>query len=294
MPGTVDDSVTPTQEGIELAQLVGAFGSPHVPSFTTEAEEDTPLGEELRRLYGEMERRLSATGPDALMIFSSDHYNSLFPILPTFGIGLADDAYGPNDATVMQPFRVDIDTSVAAHLLDHSVKSGFDITMVREFDLDHTFLVPYHFIAAKLGIPIIPVFLNGLVAPRPTSDRCVAFGRALAEGIASFPGDKRIAVLGSGSFSLDLGGVHEGGPPRAITDSAWVDRVVDYLGDAQRQRLVTDTTDEQIWRAGNVGGEILNWLAMLGTFDPQAPTFLERQGAYGHAFGAWELDGGSR
>jgi protocatechuate 4,5-dioxygenase beta chain len=67
----------------------------------------------------------------------------------------------------------------------------------------------------------------------------------------------------------------------------WLDRVLELLGTGEVEQLVSEATDERLWRAGNAGGELLDWIAMLATFDPRPPEFLECQPQYGHAFAAW-------
>jgi protocatechuate 4,5-dioxygenase beta chain len=95
-------------------------------------------------------------------------------------------------------------------------------------------------------------------------------------------------VLASGSFSLEIGGPrisetsHTGVP-----DPAWLGRVVELLRAGQVAELVEEATDEQLWKAGNAGGELLDWIAMLGTVDPAPPASLEVQAQFGHAFAAW-------
>jgi hypothetical protein len=42
-------------------------------------------------------------------------------------------------------------------------------------------------------------------------------------------------------------------------------------------------------RAGNAGGELLNWIAMLGVIGDQIPISLEPQ-PHGHAFGVWRWE----
>jgi hypothetical protein len=42
-------------------------------------------------------------------------------------------------------------------------------------------------------------------------------------------------------------------------------------------------------RAGNAGGELLNWIAMLGVIGERAPTRIEPQ-PHGHAFGVWRWE----
>jgi protocatechuate 4,5-dioxygenase beta chain len=103
--------------------------------------------------------------------------------------------------------------------------------------------------------------------------------------------DSRVAVIASGSFSLEIGGPrisedsHTGVP-----DPAWVERVLELLRAADVATLVSEATDERLWRAGNAGGELLDWIAMLGMFDPRPPDFLDVQPQFGHAYVAWPLD----
>ena len=42
--------------------------------------------------------------------------------------------------------------------------------------------------------------------------------------------------------------------------------------------------------AGNVSGETLNWIALLGAIGKRQPVFLEPQPAQGHAYGVWRWD----
>jgi hypothetical protein len=40
-------------------------------------------------------------------------------------------------------------------------------------------------------------------------------------------------------------------------------------------------------RAGNIGGELLNWIAMLGVIGSRTPRAIMPQHDEGHAFGVW-------
>jgi hypothetical protein len=59
------------------------------------------------------------------------------------------------------------------------------------------------------------------------------------------------------------------------------------LGDGAVGALVAEATEERLAHAGNAGGELLEWIAMLGMIDARPPAFLEAQPAFGHAYGAW-------
>lgn len=282
-----------------MCELVGAVGVPHHPSFPALANEDTVFAHELHRLYGEIAQRLRSLEPDVLVIVSSDHFNHYFAEVPTFCIGVAEETVGPCDRPDSPPYELSIDSQLAGHLLRESVAAGFDVARSHEFALDHSFLVPYHFLASDLDVDIIPVFLNGLLPPLPSAQRCVDLGRTLADAITSAADDKRVAVIASGSVSLDLGGLHDG-PVEAhpsfaydgVPDSAWVDEVVERLAAGDVADIVRAATTGRMAGAGNIAGEFLNWLMMLGMAQPQAPDFIERQGPLGNVFAAWPLSGG--
>jgi hypothetical protein len=135
----------------------------------------------------------------------------------------------------------------------------------------------------------VPIRIGTFVRPLATARRCFELGRSARRGIEE-SGPGRVAVLATGNFSLEIGG------PRmaedhytGITDPAWVDRVVELLGDADIETLLEEATSDQIDRAGAEAGEILLWSAMLGTFDRCPPAFLEPQSKFGQAFAAWPL-----
>jgi hypothetical protein len=66
--------------------------------------------------------------------------------------------------------------------------------------------------------------------------------------------------------------------------------VVELLEAGDFTRLVDEATDEQMGKAGNAAGELLDWIAMLGMIEPAAPAFVETQPQFGHSFAAWPID----
>jgi gallate dioxygenase len=51
--------------------------------------------------------------------------------------------------------------------------------------------------------------------------------------------------------------------------------------------LLDEATQDQMLRAGNVGGELLDWIAMLGAVGEKRPKFVTPQMEQGHAYAAW-------
>lgn len=272
-----------------MARIVGSFGVPHNPHFYGLAQRQDAQGREIRRLYQEVTSRLDPLRPDAVVFLTSDHYNIFFEeCIPIFSIGVAESAWGPSDYPSLPFVRVPLQAELAGRLRADVVEAGFDIALSQEFRFDHTVISPLLFLDPGMHTPLVPVFVNGLVRPLPSAQRCFALGRAIRAAVERHPEPLRVAVVASGSFSLEIGGprisdrAHFGVP-----DRAWLDRVLELLARGAFDELVAQAGDQQLQRAGNAGGELLDWIVMLGMTDAGPPDFLAAQPEYGHAFGAW-------
>ena len=272
-----------------MAEIVGGAGVPHSPHFPGIVQRQEPLAAELTRLYGEVAGLLRHLKPDVLILFTCDHYNNFFTqSVPIFSIGVAGSASGPSDYPDLPRCDAVVDAPLARRIQEHVVRAGFDVGMSQEFELDHPVTVPLQFLTPGTSVPIVPVFIGGLMPPIPAAARCYSLGAAIRQAVEQSPEPRRVAAVASGSFSLDIGGPmisedsHTG-----IPDPGWVERVLARLGSAQISELVAEATEDQLAGAGNAAGELLTWIAMLGMFDPRPPAFLEPQRQFGHAYGAW-------
>src|SRR5438046_470083 len=92
-------------------------------------------------------------------------------------------------------------------------------------------------------------------------------------------------AIGAGSFSLEIGGPKlKPGERTSGPDLAWSRRVHSRIEQAQFDELVAEATPEQMWNAGNIGGELLNWIALLGVVGRHKPHVILGQEKEGHAF----------
>jgi protocatechuate 4,5-dioxygenase beta chain len=181
----------------------------------------------------------------------------------------------------MPHYRVSIHEPFARALFEYGLNAEFDLASKEEMALDHSILVPLHFLTPRMHIPIVPVYIRGLAAPLPLARRCLALGRMVGEFIARWPGEERVAVLASGSFSLEVGG-----PRIGRTDQEWMATVLGLLREGRLEELVGLASTERMLAAGNVSGELLNWIAMLGAIGEARPLFVEPED--GHAYAVWE------
>jgi aromatic ring-opening dioxygenase catalytic subunit (LigB family) len=274
-----------------MAEIVAAFGVPHTPNFPELVARLGP-GCEVARLYSEVARHLDAVQPDVLVVFDSDHLSTFFfDNMPTFAIGVAERTTGPNDNTRMPRYDVPLSFGLAGRVYDQGVRSGFDLSLTQEFEVDHSIMVPLHFLTPKMNIPIVPIFINGLSPPLPGAKRCFALGEMVRAAVSAWPEKTRVAVVASGSFSLEVGGPKIGhGHRTSVPDVEWAKRVQSHLESARIQELLDEATSTRMLQAGNVGGELLNWIALLGVVGPRKPRFIQPQLEHGHAFGAWRWD----
>jgi gallate dioxygenase len=271
-----------------MAEIVAGFGMPHAPQFPALVAREGPQCE-VARFYADVAKHVEAAAPDVLIIFTDDHFNTFFlDNFPTFAIGIAEATSGPNDQTAMPRYKVAVPGALAAHLRTTAIARGFDISLVQDFEVDHAVMVPLHFLTPHMKIPVVPIFINGLAPPLPSARRCYALGEAIRAAIESWPQPLRVAVIGSGSFSLEIGGPKVLPGERAGTpDPGWAKHVEDLMQDARIEDLLGEATSARMLRAGNIGGELLNWIAMLGVIGVRKPSAMAEQNDHGHAFGVW-------
>ena len=116
-------------------------------------------------------------------------------------------------------------------------------------------------------MPVVPIWVNTFVKPLPTARRCYALGNMLKGAIASLPRDMRVAVLASGSFSLEDRRAHASirAGAHGVPDIEWSRHLHRRIKNAEIDDILVEATPERMWQAGNIGGELLNWIVMLGT-----------------------------
>jgi protocatechuate 4,5-dioxygenase beta chain len=265
-----------------MARVVLAAGVPHAPTFPKQVLEEgaeSPTG----ALYRRVAEQIEAARPDILVVFDSDHFvNFFFDNMPTFCLGIVDEAWGPDETRLEMPkYTVQVAEGFARELLAYALERDFDVASKEEMVLDHSVLVPLHFLTPRMHVPIVPVYIRGLAAPLPRAQRCLALGRMVRDFITErWAGDERVCILASGSFSLEVGG-----PRIGRTDQVWMDTVVSALRSGKIDELVQCATTERMLAAGNVSGELLNWCALLGVVGDRKPLFVEPQ--HGHAYAVW-------
>jgi hypothetical protein len=275
-----------------MAVVVGGLGVPHTPFFPGVVARDGPK-HEIARFFAVQRAALTRMKPDLIVVFDTDHFNTFFiDNLPTFAVGVDKTFVGPIDEPEALPLRtLKSDEPFAAHIRKVLIESEFDPSLLTHYGVDHSVMVPLHFLDPKSRIPVIPIFINGHMPPEPSAARCLKLGKAVRKAIDAWKPKARVVVMGSGSFSLDVMGYRmDPGRSDGVPDLAWSRRVQKLMVEGKVNELVRRSTAKQLWKAGNVGGELLNWIAMLGVIGNRKATHMQDQGVNGHAYGIWEWE----
>lgn len=272
-----------------MAHIVGGVGVPHTPYFPKIADAEGPTGE-INTLFGAVRAELDAMKPDVVVIIDTDHFCTFFfDNYPTFAIGIDDTYYGPIDDVALMPAReIRSHKGLAAAMHETAIRQGFDSAYVSHFKVGHSCSVPLYFLTPAFNLPIVPVFLNGHMPPMPSAPRALAFGRALRAGIEACPDNLGVAVVGTGSFSLDVAGPDMyPGENYGVPDPGWAAKVREHFERGTIDALVAEATEPRMLKAGNVGGELLNWIAMVGAVGNGKASWMKSQPLRGHSFGVF-------
>ena len=203
------------------------MGVPHTPFFPALVEREGPECE-TARFFASVTRELEAMRPDLIVMYDTDHLNTFFfDNLPVFAMGVTDAFKGPNDEPRAVPiYTIKSRPDVAAHLHRTCVEGGFDLAVTQDFTVDHSVVVPLHFMTPGMRVPVIPIFVSGHVPPLPSSRRCYELGVAVKRAIESWREQLRVVVIGSGSFSLEVFGPRIApGKSDGVPDPDWAKQV---------------------------------------------------------------------
>src|ERR1700689_3686199 len=129
-----------------MARLVAGIGAPHSPNLPSVVAKKPDFIE--ASLYTDLRQALISCRADVLVVFANDHFNTFFlDNFPLFAIGVASRTAGPNDQTPMPRYEIPVHEGLAAHIHAYGISNGFDLAITQEFELDHAFMVPVHFLA---------------------------------------------------------------------------------------------------------------------------------------------------
>ena len=254
-----------------MARIVAGVGCSHVPAVGVAIDKDRhddPYWAPYFAKIAPAREWMRDIAPDVCIVVYNDHASAFsLEVIPTFALGLAagfpvaDEGYGPRPVppVVGHP-------ELAWHLAESLILDEFDLTLVNEMAVDHGLTVP---LSVLFGRPsawpckVIPLCVNVIQYPPPTGRRCHRLGRALRRAVDAWPGDERVAVLGTGGMSHQRHG-QRAGLINTDFDGAFLDGLV-----ADPGKVAEIGHTEYLREAGAEGIELVMWLVMRGALDPE-------------------------
>ena len=252
-----------------MAQIIGGITTSHVPAIgraiARNLQQD-PYWKPFFDGFIPVRKWLGEARPDVVVLVYNDHgLNFFLDKMPTFAIGAAPEYRNADEGwgiPTVPPFRGD--PALSWHLIEQLVGEEFDLTTCQEMKVDHAFTLPMALLWPDQNWPVrvVPVCINTVQAPLPSATRCYKLGQALARAVASWPGDEKVLVLGTGGLSHQLDGERAGFINKDF-DLKFMDSLV---GNDPRWACQFDT-HQLVEHTGTQGVELLMWLAtraMLG------------------------------
>jgi len=248
-----------------VAHLVAAMAMTHSPGLTGWFDR-APKSQQTRALQAmtEMRERLAAARPDVIVVFSNDHLLN-WPInnTPEYTVGIDEAHVGPADWydewLALDKYEIPGHPALARYIVNEGARRRLAFSYLRRMQFDDGISVPMHYLNPSSSIPLVPVTMNCTIPPIPTPERAYQVGTTLREMLTAYPGDARIAVLGTGGLS------HEPGGPRYF----WVDEefdlwFLDLLKKGDHAALLRECTLERMEAAGSGGtAELLAWILVM-------------------------------
>ena len=277
------------------AEIVLGVGASHSTLMNTHWDQTEHMAEatRFRDSLADAAAAIAAKRPDTAIIIGSNHFRGFWlDLIPAFTIGVGECIASGESGTPAGPQPVDVE--FARHLAGELVELGFDPAFSARLQIDHGQSHAIQYLLAGLTVPIVPVVINVFAPPLPRLARCAAVGRAVARAAASFPGRRRVVVIGSGGLSHRLPWPDWRHPRDADEEfmvRAWLDGRGDWARyDPRRRQIIRaapsviapefdraflrllesgDAAVASRWStaelgqlAGNGGQEIRTWLAM--------------------------------
>ena len=255
-----------------MARIIGGIGTSHVPTIAMafdKGKQNDPDWKPLFQGYEAVAKWLAEKKPDVLFFCFNDHATTFFfDQYPTFALGVSEEYPIADEGQGVRPIPpLKAHAALARHVARSLIADEFDLTIFQDLALDHGLHSPLTMLwPSRPDWParIVPLMVNVLQHPLPTPRRCYRLGQAIRKAVESYPGDLKVAVVGTGGLSHQMIGERAG-----FNDEAW-DREFLELIDRDPERLAGMSIEEFARRGGNEGAEVIMWLIMRGALRKEA------------------------
>jgi len=204
-----------------MATVAAVIASTHHPFYyrasTSTGADRPPFADEWVAKITAFRETLTRARPDVLVMVGSDHFHQLWlDNMPQFLVGKApfyDGNYYNEEREFGLP-RMFLrgNEELSAFLLRQGLDAGFDLAFSNELRIDHSVTCPLITLRPEADLPIVPVYTNIFAPPLPQPRRFVELGKVIRQLVEAWPSELRVAIIGTGHLSLELGGPRQFGP----------------------------------------------------------------------------------
>jgi protocatechuate 4,5-dioxygenase beta chain len=245
-----------------MAELVAGFLMPHDPLIA--ARPDAPPAEKTANVsaaFAEIAGRLRELRVDTIVTIGDDHYGMFSPsCIPQCLIAIGE-VEGPIEPWLgIERGPIPNHPKLAEHILTTGFADGIGWSFAKWLAVDHSTVLPYKYCYSNVpGVRAIPIYLNDGVPPLIPNAQALRVGESIGHAIASWPGDERVAICGTGGCS------HWVGSPQMGNVNETFDRKLLALLEAGDIDALVALADDDVTReAGNGAMELKNWLCAIG------------------------------
>ena len=254
-----------------MATIAAIIASTHHPFYlrasTATGEDRPPFADEWQAKVEAFRETLTQARPDVLVMVGSDHFHQLWlDNMPQFLVGKAPfyDANYYNEEREFGLPRMQLrgHEDLSAHLLRGGIDAGFDLAFSNELRVDHSITCPIITLRPQADLPIVPVYTNIFAPPMPQPNRFVELGRAIRALVESWPSDQRVAIIGTGHLSLELGGPRQFGPHGP--DPEFDRKAVAWIASSDLDAALAEVSLDSLWQPGNATHGFMDFMLMMG------------------------------
>ncbi len=210
---------------------------------------------------------LARARPDVLVMVGSDHLHQLWlDNMPQFLAGEAPfyDATYHNEERELGLPRMLLrgHEELSAYMLRHGIDQGFGLAFSNQLRADHSITCPILTLRPQNDLPVVPVYTNIFAPPLPHPERFVALGRTIRELVDAWPSTLRVAVVGTGHLSLELGGPRQLGPhgPDPELDA----KAVGWIANGDIDGCLAEVSLDSLHAPGNATHGFMDFMLMMG------------------------------
>ncbi|MFT3873615.1 MAG: hypothetical protein QM714_13395 [Nocardioides sp.] len=254
-----------------MATVCAVIASTHHPFYyrasTSTGADRPPFADEWVAKIEAFRETLTKAEPDVLVMVGSDHFHQLWlDNMPQFLVGKAPfyDAnwYNEEREFGLPKMALAGQRELSAHLLRKGLDSGFDLAFSDELRIDHSITCPIITLRPQADLPIVPIYTNIFAPPLPQPKRFIQLGQTIREIIDSWPENLRVAIIGTGHLSLELGGPRQFGEHGP--DPEFDRRAVDWIANGDFDGCLSQVSLDSLHLPGNATHGFMDFMLMMG------------------------------